>query len=257
MDSHQDNGSGQLVACDTVTSTVRDTLAVEVLYRPLSPTITSSEALGSDLIVSFDEANYSESQYVIVIQRYDGSGWTTADQRWFYNTVAPVGHTLTWSYTKPANLPAMPEGDYRACIAAANSLYGSSLAACTTGHWLSDDPFYDRDGDGFSDVSEAGTPFCRNISNDDTADDSRVNDGCPAYGGLRELDGPFEFQCNDAVENDVGDDSRVNDGCPAYGTWSEADYKLGTNANSACPATATPNDEPVDAGHQTSTIQAP
>jgi hypothetical protein len=149
--------------------------------------------------------------------------------------------------TKPANLPAMPEGDYRACIAAANSLYGSSLAACTTGHWLSDDPFYDRDGDGFSDVSEAGTPFCRNISNDDTADDSRVNDGCPAYGGLRELDGPFEFQRNDAVENDVGDDSRVNDGCPAYGTWSEADYKLGTNANSACPATATPNDEPVDA----------
>jgi len=83
----------------------------------------------------------------------------------------------------------------------------------------------DSDGDGVSDLNEAGIPLCANAVNDDNLDDGLVNDGCPAF-GLPESD------CANALDDD-GDD-RVNDGCPRSGQFAEGQFNIGTNHLARC-----------------------
>jgi hypothetical protein len=78
----------------------------------------------------------------------------------------------------------------------------------------------DDDGDGFPDTKETARGSdsldlkCDNASNDDSSDDSEVNDGCPRRGTAES-----GAQCDDALDNDG--DTWVNDGCPVAGVRSE------------------------------------
>jgi len=91
------------------------------------------------------------------------------------------------------------------------------------------------DGDGYSDEAEAGSPVCMFAVNDDDADDTRINDGCPAVG-------PAESDCADTVEPlDDDGDGRVNDGCAQVATISEGAFNIGTGTLAACAAGAGPD----------------
>jgi hypothetical protein len=87
----------------------------------------------------------------------------------------------------------------------------------------------DRDGDGYTDIVESGTPLCAGAANDDANVDLEApaapNDGCPALGAA-------EVACADAVDGDG--DGLVNDGCPIAGALSEAAFNIGTNASDRC-----------------------
>jgi hypothetical protein len=81
----------------------------------------------------------------------------------------------------------------------------------------------DADGDGFWNTKENNhgsnslNPMCNNAANDDSGDDSKVNDGCPLRGTAES-----GAQCDDALDNDS--DGKVNDGCAQVGTRPEASY---------------------------------
>jgi CSLREA domain-containing protein len=64
-------------------------------------------------------------------------------------------------------------------------------------------------------VPAAGTPVAESICSGAVDDDGdgKVNDGCLQVGSTSET----LAQCNNAVNDDLGDDSLVNDGCPADG----------------------------------------
>ena len=85
----------------------------------------------------------------------------------------------------------------------------------------------DADNDGFTNDAETGTPVCSGAVNDDNGDDGLVNDGCPAVGAA-------EGACAGSVDDDA--DTFVNDGCPMSGSFSEAQFKIGTNALGPCGA---------------------
>jgi hypothetical protein len=82
----------------------------------------------------------------------------------------------------------------------------------------------DADADGFPNTKENNhgsdwlNTMCQNAVNDDTGDDTKVNDGCPPRGGAAESGS----QCDNALDDDG--DSSVNDGCPRVGTRPEASY---------------------------------
>lgn len=63
-------------------------------------------------------------------------------------------------------------------------------------------PDQDYDGDGFTDVAEAGEPLCQGLINEDDFDDGVINDGCDSW--LQE------------------------------GVFSEAEFRIGTDATKAC-----------------------
>jgi hypothetical protein len=90
----------------------------------------------------------------------------------------------------------------------------------------------DDDGDGFSDAVENGEPLCSAGANDDSADDSLVNDGCAASALA-------EISCSDSADNDG--DSLVNDGCPQAGAFSEGAFKVGTASLEGCAVGAGPD----------------
>ena len=79
----------------------------------------------------------------------------------------------------------------------------------------------DDDGDGFPDTKETlhGSnpldPQCTNATNDDSGDDTKVNDGCAKKAGSSETGGA----CDDAADSDG--DTWANDGCPLAGTRGE------------------------------------
>jgi hypothetical protein len=81
------------------------------------------------------------------------------------------------------------------------------------------------DGDGYLDVAELGSPLCLNAKNDDSFDDTRVNDGCPAEGAA-------EIACTDALDSDG--DGLVNDGCTSVGTYGEGGWSIGTDPRARC-----------------------
>lgn len=83
----------------------------------------------------------------------------------------------------------------------------------------------DADGDGYTNVAEAGEPVCLGATNDDNLDDSLVNDGCSAIGAA-------EADCGNALDDDG--DTFVNDGCPQAGSISEGAFNIGTNPNGRC-----------------------
>ena len=93
----------------------------------------------------------------------------------------------------------------------------------------------DNDGDGFSNTLEgiedptgsglADLSECGNATNDDSGDDSVVNDGCPAWGAA-------ETNCSDAVDSDR--DLFVNDGCPVVGGSGEGSSGVGTGIELHC-----------------------
>jgi hypothetical protein len=73
---------------------------------------------------------------------------------------------------------------------------------------------------------------CSLAVNDDSTDDARINDGCPAVGAK-------ETACTDALDNDG--DTLVNDGCPLQGGISEfcvaADFgTCGDSIGNVCDA---------------------
>jgi len=83
----------------------------------------------------------------------------------------------------------------------------------------------DADGDGYTNVAEAGEPVCAGSTNDDSADDALVNDGCSAVGAP-------EANCANAVDDDA--DTIVNDGCTQSGSFSEGSFNIGTAAVGRC-----------------------
>jgi hypothetical protein len=98
---------------------------------------------------------------------------------------------------------------------------------------------YDTDGDGYSDINETGAPLCIG-GNQDSFDDSLVNDGCPTLGVA-------ETVCTGSADDDG--DARVNDGCPQGGLFSEGEFNIGTNHRARCgvgfephPSLAWPSD---------------
>ncbi len=95
----------------------------------------------------------------------------------------------------------------------------------------------DTDGDGYTNVTESGSPLCSGEVNDDNPDDALVNDGCPAVGAPE-----TGAQCANTTDDDG--DGFVNDGCPQVGAFSEAQFNIGTNPLSPCSVGSTPNPSP-------------
>ena len=83
------------------------------------------------------------------------------------------------------------------------------------------------DGDGFLDVNELGSPLCLDSDSDDSFEDTRVNDGCPANGAA-------EAACTDSLDNDA--DGAINDGCSAFGAYGEGNWSIGTDPRGRCGA---------------------
>ena len=84
----------------------------------------------------------------------------------------------------------------------------------------------DADADGFLNTRETyhGSDWldtgCRNATNDDAGDDTKVNDGCATISLTGSIPQPETgTQCDDAVDSDG--DGRVNDGCPQVGNRPE------------------------------------
>jgi len=107
----------------------------------------------------------------------------------------------------------------------------------------------DRDGDGYTDITEFGAPLCANAVNDDALfdalDGGAANDGCPVLGAA-------EAACADAIDSDG--DGLVNDGCPMVGLYQEApgcnnfsDDDGDGVANDGCPARGAPEAACADA----------
>jgi len=69
--------------------------------------------------------------------------------------------------------------------------------------------------------------------NDDSFEDSIVNDGCAALGAP-------ESNCSNALDDDG--DGRVNDGCAWTGTYPEALFSILTGDQDACGYTGWPAD---------------
>ena len=110
------------------------------------------------------------------------------------------------------------------CPAIQVDLNGNGLGdACETGPNCTPADS-DCDNDGFdnrqdncpttanADQLDTDTNRCNDATNDDGADDTRANDGCPAVGAA-------ETACTDTTDNDG--DTKVNDGCPLRGGISE------------------------------------
>jgi len=76
---------------------------------------------------------------------------------------------------------------------------------------------------------------CLNAINDDTIDDTVVNDGCPIVGLLSE-----NLVCRNAVDDDAADDGgtpTANDGCPQVGARADCDSNSDSDTvvNDGCP----------------------
>ena len=91
----------------------------------------------------------------------------------------------------------------------------------------------DADGDGYSDIDEAGRPLCATSANEDSLDDIYANDGCPVVGAAG------ESSCQDIVDSDS--DGYVNDGCIKSGQFSEGQFKIGTAFLARCGVGANPS----------------
>jgi hypothetical protein len=100
----------------------------------------------------------------------------------------------------------------------------------------------DDDGDGFPDGKETARGsdplnlMCYNDSNDDSSDDSEVNDGCPPRGTAES-----GAQCANALDDDG--DTWVNDGCPVAGQRSES------STPEVCDGVDNDSDTAVDEGY--------
>ena len=223
--------------CDAVGPTPRDFGLVQNLYRTVKPaSVNITSTMGPDVRFQFADTNPAEALNGVLVQRWLGAEWTTAAEFNVQNGVAPCSEVpcdniLTINYRKPATLP---DGSYRVCVFAYNAVFLNSEARCSLSDQLRSDLAFDSDGDGFSDRNEAGTPLCQDNTNADAVDGDNPNDGCPTYGGLREL------QCNDAFNDDAADDPLINDGCPPAGNHSEGDFKIGTDRAAYCLAPGFP-----------------
>jgi hypothetical protein len=83
------------------------------------------------------------------------------------------------------------------------------------------------DGDGYTDLVEAGAPVCADAVNDDDFDDGAVNDGCPAQGAP-------EGSCVGSADDDG--DGFPNDGCAQAGSIAEGAFNIGTTTVGRCNA---------------------
>jgi hypothetical protein len=88
---------------------------------------------------------------------------------------------------------------------------GAGGATCDIGAYEACPASADCDGDGYTDAAESATPLCTAAGNDDSFDDAVANDGCPG-------------------------------GPPQAGAFSEAQFKIGTNAGYPCAQTGWPSD---------------
>ena len=125
-------------------------------------------------------------------------------------------------------------------------MYPNIATVCAASRFLRSNLAFDADGDGFSDRIESGTPLCQNETNDDPIDDSVINDGCPAYGGLREVGLECVDSSNTKNDDGLADDPFVNDGCPVFGAYSEASFVIGTDPRAVCSASQNHDAWPAD-----------
>jgi hypothetical protein len=102
---------------------------------------------------------------------------------------------------------------------------------------------YDMDGDGYKDEAENGVdidgvgspdhPLCKANKNEDSFEDSLVNDGCAAVNAA-------EANCSNTVDDDT--DTYINDGCPKVGTYAEDQHEIGTGNQDPCGSNGWPSD---------------
>jgi hypothetical protein len=250
------DGIHQGQACDTFVPTSRDIALVFEVYGLYSVQQGVRVYAGPDAGIFFEDSNIGEYSYRVVLWRWDSLNlnWYNTNQTWEYFSNhaifgpngSGVGHTF-W-FRKPTS---QLEGLFALCITPKSARWASPPNVCAQ-TFLFNNVSYDGDNDGFSNRAEEGIPACLDSVNQDTADsESAVNDGCPAWGGKREV----ASECADSSGADSGGDPgetavMVNDGCPKVpGTadgFSEADIRIGTNNGRRCAATTTLNDEPID-----------
>ncbi|TMF99754.1 MAG: hypothetical protein E6I03_11990 [Chloroflexi bacterium] len=252
MDALADlNLGGQIDSgCDGVLGpTPRDVTLVQALYGlapPGRPTTVFSA--GPDIAVRFRDDNAAEEGYGVIIERWSGSGWIFTDSRFLTNSIAPCSavpcsQDRTVYYRKPEGFL---DGSYRLCFYQTSKLYPNIATVCAASRFLRSNLAFDTDGDGFSDRIESGTPLCQNETNDDPTDDSVINDGCPAYGGLREVGLECVDSSNTKNDDGLADDPFVNDGCPVFGAYSEASFVIGTDPRAVCSASQNHDAWPAD-----------
>lgn len=227
--------------CDGELVQGRDITLVQELYALQPATQVTTADRWSSMRVGFWDANWAESGYLGVIDKWDGVFWQPVDFTFHASDVANKDHFTVGSYTKPAWLA---EGRYLFCAWTYSSVMGllPSTWFCAPSDVLLWD--WDPDGDGYSSIDEAGgddnlaQPLCANGINDDSEDDSKVDDGCRWYGNQ----GESGAACENAINDDPTDDPIINDACPEVGAFGEDDFEIGTDMADGCGADDWPSD---------------
>lgn len=228
MDYPTFSGSTVMEGCDGHRPTAMDiTNVVELYDNSALTTVPLVDAKGADIIATIIDQNVAESNIAVLVEWFNGIGYSFYDSRALRHDVGRWGQLLTFTYRLPSNAP---EGFWAICAWAYSELYTGPDTCSSAVYVIPNEPLRDTDGDGYSDRDEAGWPMCYGAENDDAPDDGDVNDGCPAYGGLKEAG----LQCYNVIDDDAGDDSMINDGCPTYGSYSEWSLRIGTDHRSRC-----------------------
>jgi hypothetical protein len=206
---------------------------VEIYDNDVAPSVPIIYTKGADIIGYIQDWNVAESYIVILVERWNGFAWSVWEEVHMKHDVGSWGTLQTFVYRPDSSAPA---GYYSLCAYAWSGLY-TGPDDCSSSVYLI--PFMgslgDTDGDGFSDRDEAGWPMCYGNLNDDLSPyDLDVNDGCPAYGALKEVGTQCYYP--NVVDDDGGDGpvSMINDGCAQDGDFSEASLRIGTLHTDRC-----------------------
>jgi hypothetical protein len=221
--------------------TPADIALVQQLYSPDAFAAGALRNLGPDFEMEILDLNLGAWGYAVWIYRDMAGSWVAVDGFDYVSNIAPRDIHLKFYWR------GSTADTYLVCYPY-SAIYAAEDQQCSQVE-LAGGLQHDSDGDGTSDVKEAGTPACDDAADSDGGEpgDVAVNDGCPVYRGFRELPGFGE--CLGDTDDDLQDgDGLVNDGCPVAGgnNYSEALIRTGTDPSRHCAATIAANDELVD-----------
>jgi len=151
---------------------------INVSFNPPGNQVTGESCAFCRVEVFSDSANEGRIYH----------GFADADQfgDWSFIGIIP-GPNITATATSGGNTSefsapiACPDGDGDQTCDAADNCPATANAnqVDTDGDGAGDACDSEDDGDGYTDVAEAGSPLCSGGANDDSFDDGVVNDGCP------------------------------------------------------------------------------